>query len=141
MKHSFGSMLAIAACISSVNAHVRLFSPVPYRNSTQAPQSAGEQDFDMTAPLMPSGANFPCKLYHKDSKGTQPLVDWPAGSTQTMTFQGSATHGGGSCQASISEDGGASFKVVKSFVGGCPLKAASFVVPKETKSGPVIFAW
>lgn len=95
----------------------------------------------MTAPLLPDGSNFPCKGYHKDAQGTQPIDTWAAGSTQTMTFDGSATHGGGSCQASFSEDGGASFKVVKSFVGGCPLAPEPFVVPKETKSGPVIFAW
>jgi len=52
-------------------------------------------------------------------------------------------HGGGSCQASISEDGGKTFRVVKSYVGGCPEvgKVFEFVVPKETKSGVVLFAW
>ena len=57
---------------------------------------------------------------------------------------GGATHEGGSCQASISEDKGATFKVVKSYIGKCPVRSGGsfdFNVPKETKSGDVIFAW
>ncbi|KAG0130673.1 hypothetical protein HOY82DRAFT_486448 [Tuber indicum] len=143
MKTSFSALAALAAALllSSANAHVNLKSPVPFRTSTQAPQNAIQQDFDMKAPLDKSGSNFPCKGYHKDAQGTQPLVDWPAGSTQTMSFDGSATHGGGSCQVSFSEDGGNTWKVGKSFVGGCPLKDISFTVPKETKNGPVFVAW
>ena len=142
MKNSFIALALVATLLlSSVNAHVKLKSPMPYRATTQEPQNAVSQDYDMKSPLDPSGNNFPCKGYHKDKQGTQSLVDWAAGSTQTMTFEGSATHGGGSCQASLSEDGGATWKVMKSFLGGCPLKDASFTVPKEAKSGHAIFAW
>lgn len=142
MKTSFSALALVAAfLLSSANAHVKLLTPVPYRSSTQPPQNAVSQDFDMTSPLDPTGSNFPCKGYHKDKQGTQSLVDWAAGSTQTMTFGGSATHGGGSCQASLSEDGGATWKVMKSYIGGCPLKPASFTVPNEAKAGPAIFAW
>jgi len=141
MKTFSALALAAALLLSSANAHVQLKSPVPYRTSTQAPQSAAQQDFDMKAPLDPSGNNFPCKGYHKDKQGTQSLVEWAAGSSQTMQFDGSATHGGGSCQASLSEDGGATWKVMKSFVGGCPTKDASFTVPKEAKAGAAIFGW
>ncbi|KAG0635965.1 hypothetical protein HOY80DRAFT_1017681 [Tuber brumale] len=143
MKTSFSALATLAAALllGSASAHVNLKSPVPFRSSTQAPQNAPVQDFDMKAPLDTSGSNFPCKGYHKDAKGTQPLVEWPAGSTQVMSFDGSATHGGGSCQVSFSEDGGNTWKVGKSFVGGCPLKDISFTVPKETKNGPVFVAW
>jgi len=50
---------------------------------------------------------------------------------------------GGSCQASLSEDGGKSFRVMKSYIGGCPVpdKAFTFAVPKEATSGPAVFAW
>jgi len=50
---------------------------------------------------------------------------------------------GGSCQASLSEDNGKSFRVMKSYIGGCPVpnKAFTFTVPKETMSGPAVFAW
>ncbi|RPB01938.1 hypothetical protein L873DRAFT_1763223 [Choiromyces venosus 120613-1] len=142
MKTSFSALAAVAALLlSSANAHIQLKSPVPFRTSTQAPQNAIEKDFDMKAPLDKSGSNFPCKGYHKDKQGTQSLVEWASGSTQTMSFDGSATHGGGSCQASLSEDGGATWKVMKSFIGGCPTKDASFVVPQEAKAGAAIFAW
>ena len=64
--------------------------------------------------------------------------------TVVVRLAGAAIHEGGSCQASISEDKGATFKVVKSYIGQCPVQGGGsfdFNVPKETKSGEVIFAW
>ncbi|PWW71881.1 Lytic polysaccharide monooxygenase, partial [Tuber magnatum] len=63
--------------------------------------------------------------------------------TDNFTLSGTAVHGGGSCQASISEDGGKTFRVIRSYVGGCPAvgKSFEFVVPKEAKSGDALFAW
>jgi hypothetical protein len=62
-----------------------------------------------------------------------------------MQLQGSATHGGGSCQLSMSFDGGMEFKVIKSMEGGCPnAKEYSFTVPPELGKGGKktgLFAW
>jgi hypothetical protein len=65
-----------------------------------------------------------------------------------------AAHSGGSCQASISFDRGETFKVLQSFEGGCPRGASigsnrvkdlnqkfEFVIPKDSQSGPALFAW
>ena len=65
--------------------------------------------------------------------------------TITFRLEGSAIHNGGSCQLSISEDGGSSWKVIKSFMGNCPASAGgvsmSVTIPKDVKSGDVLFAW
>ncbi|KAI5890859.1 uncharacterized protein SCHCODRAFT_02508642 [Schizophyllum commune H4-8] len=99
----------------------------------------------MTSPLEKTGANFPCKGYLSDSTGKESVASWAAGSTQTVTLEGSAIHNGGSCQLSISEDGGSSWKVIKSFMGNCPASAGgvsmSVTIPKDVKSGDVLFAW
>jgi len=66
-----------------------------------------------------------------------------------------AAHSGGSCQASLSLDGGVTWRVLHSFEGGCPRGAAAgsnlvaagtdqrfeFVVPARTRSGAALFAW
>jgi hypothetical protein len=68
-----------------------------------------------------------------------------------------AAHGGGSCQVSLSFDGGNNFQVIRSYQGGCPANATfnnndlpprnqspqrfEFMIPKETPNGHAIFAW
>jgi len=64
-----------------------------------------------------------------------------------------AAHSGGSCQASLSFDNGATWKVIHTYQGGCPRGVAynsniggpdqrfDFKVPPETKSGDCLFGW
>jgi hypothetical protein len=64
-----------------------------------------------------------------------------------------AAHSGGSCQASISFDNGETWKVLHTYIGGCPrdVKLGSniagknqtftFVVPENTKTGIALFSW
>lgn len=59
-----------------------------------------------------------------------------------MELSGGATHSGGSCQLSLSYDNGATFKVIKSMEGGCPLtKNYDFEIPGDAPSGDALFAW
>ncbi|KAL1964506.1 hypothetical protein VTN77DRAFT_6932 [Rasamsonia byssochlamydoides] len=59
-----------------------------------------------------------------------------------MTLAGSATHGGGSCQLSLSYDNGATFHVIQSMEGGCPLTTTyNFTVPRDAANGHALFAW
>jgi len=53
-----------------------------------------------------------------------------------MELKGETTHGGGSCQFSMSFDKGVNFRVIKSIEGECPMqKRYSFTVPTELGGG------
>lgn len=120
-----------------------IVKPMPFRLA--ANPFTETIDYNIMDPLMADGSDFPCKGYHLDPVASVAAVEeWTAGSEQKFTMSsGSAVHGGGSCQASISEDNGASFKVIKSYIGNCPTTGGNFTfnVPKETKTGRVLFAW
>lgn len=132
--------LALLASMPSVLAHIDMQDPPPIKHKLN--KFATSVDNDYTAPIKEI-----CKGYHKLSgPDLTPVAKWEAGSQQKFTLGGSAVHGGGSCQASISEDGGATFKAIKTYIGDCPHADGAagtfdFTVPKETKAGPVLFAW
>lgn len=60
-----------------------------------------------------------------------------------IAIAGGAPHNGGSCQASLSEDGGKTFRVIKSYEGNCPVAGTeyTFNVPMDAKDGTALFAW
>ncbi|KAL2179038.1 uncharacterized protein P884DRAFT_257171 [Thermothelomyces heterothallicus CBS 202.75] len=96
-------------------AHIRLVSPAPF---TSPDQSSG--------PLLEAGSDYPC--HNGNGGGYQGTPTQMAkGSKQQLAFQGSAVHGGGSCQVSITYDENptaqSSFKVIHSIQGGCPARA------------------
>lgn len=138
----------LSALLPFVSAHMNLISPMPLGYKGIPGIAENLKDYNYVAPMLMTGADYPCKghlnlLSDKVAGGSQ--ATWAAGTSQSWTLEGSATHSGGSCQVAISEDSGKTFKVVKSYIGGCPLVTGtttnSFVVPKETKSGKQIFAW
>lgn len=141
-------LLFLSALLPLVSAHMNLISPMPlgYKGIPGIPENL--KDYNYVSPMLSSGADFPCKGHLNllsDKVAGAPQATWAAGTSQSWTLEGSATHSGGSCQVAISEDSGKTFKVVKSYVGGCPLVTGTtkntFLVPKETKSGKQIFAW
>ena len=102
----------------------------------------------MTTPLSGSGSDFPCKGYLKDlgTPGGVSTASWAPGSSQQLGITGGAAHNGGSCQLSLSYDGGKTFKVIKSLEGGCVKPAGGdqtfdFTVPADAKAGDAVFAW
>ncbi|GAM84016.1 hypothetical protein ANO11243_020070 [Dothideomycetidae sp. 11243] len=116
MKNA-ASLSAILALASSASAHMFISSPSPIPGS--APKD----------PLDGSGSNFPCHgVALPGAGGTQMAV----GSSQLLAFElangaNTATHGGGSCQISITYETDpakikdpANWKVLYSIVGGCP---------------------
>jgi hypothetical protein len=122
-------------------AHIQLSKPFPINSPLNPDISYSVKDYSYTAPLFADGSNYPCKGYHKQT----PIVytaQYQRGQSYSISIAGSATHNGGSCQISISVDNGATFKVIKSILGGCPLKSSyDFTVPASTPAGPALLAW
>jgi hypothetical protein len=144
----FASLALACATFAGTLAHMMLENPVPFGRPTLN-----------NSPLDSTGSDFPCKLRRGVYDVTQ-MNYWTAGEAQTIRFFGSAVHGGGSCQFSVSEDlqptKFSRWKVVYSVVGGCPASvegnlqggptsrvADTFevVLPKELPSGTYTFAW
>lgn len=131
-----------------VSSHMLLAYPPALRYKDN-PYSGNNIDYDLTDPLASDGSDYPCKgsLNLQGTPEGTPVADWIAGQTYNMTIQGGATHGGGSCQAAISTDSGASFHVVHSWEGGCPVNGQesssfSFTLPMDTPdSDRAVFAW
>jgi hypothetical protein len=140
---SLAGMLVIAG---QVSAHMEMTYPPPLKSKVN-PFAGDDKDFTMTAPLGGSGGSYPCKGYLSLMGTTKasPVATWQAGSGYNMTISGGAAHNGGSCQASISTDGGKSFKVIHSYIGGCPSSGTTsypFTLPADIPaSDNAIFAW
>jgi hypothetical protein len=101
-------VLALAA---SASAHMIINYPKPFGRATLN-----------SSPLL-APADFPCKqrngVYAIDT-----MNQWNAGETQVVSFNGTAVHGGGSCQFSITTDPEpteqSQWKVIQSVIGNCP---------------------
>ena len=136
----FATTVTVMGTLSS--AHMQMSWPPPFR-SKYNPYTT-DIDYNMNSPLDANGDNYPCKGY-QSLLGTPQgpsVVTWQAGQTYNMTIVGGATHGGGSCQASLSYDRGVSWTVIHSYVGSCPLMANwSFTLPNDTPAGDALFAW
>ncbi|KAJ5569103.1 hypothetical protein N7450_011589 [Penicillium hetheringtonii] len=147
------SKLAIVVAVmlgaSLVEAHLVMVNPVPYNS-----------DPSNNSPLDASGSNFPCK-----TTGDYAVVEenyMTKGESQSMIFHGSTTHGGGSCQISITPDRAPSkdttWSVIKSIEGGCMDETESdvnmgksstmvtpfspnFTIPNSFQAGEYTIAW
>lgn len=147
----------LGAFASSALAHMEMSQPPPFRSSFNKAIKEDTVDFDNNAPLKPDGSDFPCKGYATDfgqSPAGDPTATWPAGSTQQVVLADSGDpedhHDGGSCQLSLSFDGGKSFKVIKSYIGNCvrvtssgvdPNQTYEYTVPSDAKSGDAMLTW
>jgi hypothetical protein len=145
-----GVLATVLGLASVSHAHMIMASPVPYGKSTLN-----------NSPLAADGSDFPCKqrsgVY--DAEGASNTLT--IGSTQPLSFIGGATHGGGSCQISVTYDqnptANSVFKVIYSIEGSCPVKnqtgnigddanspdpdTYSFTVPSSLPTGNATLAW
>ena len=146
------ALLSLACALSTLSivpttlAHMQMINPSPFRDP-QANRANEPKDWNILKPLNPDGSDFACKGYQWNTPWT-PTATYEAGGTYNMELKGGATHGGGSCQLSMSFDRGVNFKVIKSIEGGCPeQKQYSFTVPTElgetlgSKRTTGLFAW
>ena len=115
-------LAASTVTFAAVNAHMILVTPPPYGN----PDSS---------PLLATGGDFPCKSLN--SAGGQ-VTEMAIGSSQQLSFKGSAVHGGGSCQVSLTTDANptkqSKWQVIYSVMGGCPSKTATGNLPENPDS-------
>ncbi|KEQ71955.1 hypothetical protein M436DRAFT_49674 [Aureobasidium namibiae CBS 147.97] len=132
-----------------VNCHLKLNNPVPYSKSTL--------QLDPLRNVAPGSdqSDFPCQS--KRIGGADPWIvdqenELVAGEPQTMTFDGSASHGGGSCQLSVTLDrqptADSTFKTIASWIGGCPIDDTdggthpwNYTIPSEVPNGKATLAW
>ncbi|ERT01676.1 uncharacterized protein SPSK_07563 [Sporothrix schenckii 1099-18] len=137
--------VALVALLSAspVLAHMTMASPVPFGNPT-------------TSPLNSDGSNYPCQIvgsastFYADSASSANNT-MALGATQTLSFHGSAVHGGGSCQLALTKDlqpsASTSWQVILSIEGGCPTTDGSgpstydYTIPDSIAPGKYVFAW
>lgn len=135
----------IAACASSVNAHMQMSWPYPLHSTFNPKTPEDAKDYSMTSPLIADGI-YPCKGFINNPAGSpymDSVVTWKAGQTVNVTMAGTATHKGGSCQFSMSYDQGATWNVIQSYIGGCMTDSTTIdiALPSEAPSGEALFAW
>jgi hypothetical protein len=120
----------LLASFPSTHAHMQLIHPSPFRDP-HANRLHELKDYNILQPLKRDGSDFACKGYQLNTPWT-PTATYEAGKNYTMELAGSVTHGGGSCQLSLSFDCGVTFRVIRSIEGGCPEKKKwAFRVPEE----------
>ncbi|CAG8105516.1 unnamed protein product, partial [Penicillium nalgiovense] len=110
-------LLLQAVAFSPTYAHLRMTSPEPYGSSRKTLDNS---------PLAADGSDFPCKISPGDFIVPTEEATYRTGSNNSIKLLGSATHGGGSCQVSLTSDReptkNSEWKVIKSYEGGCPAK-------------------
>ncbi|KAJ4354819.1 hypothetical protein N0V95_003504 [Ascochyta clinopodiicola] len=134
---------AVLAMASTTSAHMFIENPVPFAGVAKDP-------------LLESGANFPCQVGSGGAYKITTMNEWTVGSDVTVTFpkDQTATHGGGSCQISVTKDkeptSASKWKVIHSIEGGCPstgsangglLGTFGFKVPTALPEGQLTMAW
>ena len=135
-----------ATLFSTVNSHLIMQNPVPFgldslNNSPLVDAKPGT-----------SASDFPCKL-RTGVYDITTMNNMAVGQPMELSFTGSASHGGGSCQLAITTDlepaANSTFKLIQTFEGGCPINAGgndgthpfTFQLPTGTPNGRLTFAW
>ncbi|KAH6639045.1 hypothetical protein C7974DRAFT_125423 [Boeremia exigua] len=125
----FSKATVLLALAASASAHMTLNYPVPYGKATLN-----------SSPLVPG--DWPCKQRTGVYEVSE-MNQWNAGETKEISFTGSAVHGGGSCQFSLTTDSepteASQWKVIHSVVGGCPSNVSGNLPDNEKGSGAAIF--
>ncbi|KAK4118783.1 lytic polysaccharide monooxygenase [Parathielavia appendiculata] len=140
-------LLTLLAFTGPAKGHMEMTYPPPFKSKSNPHANPNKVDYSMTSPLKPDGSDFPCKGYLSllNTPEGKSVASWTAGGRYNFTISGGAAHGGGSCQAALSVDGGRTFRVVHSYEGGCPGQGESsfgFVVPGDTPATEQgVFAW
>ncbi|PLB44493.1 hypothetical protein P170DRAFT_459036 [Aspergillus steynii IBT 23096] len=132
-------LLAGGLLASSVAGHIQMSNPYPIRSPLNK-DGSGQKDYSYTNPLSTDGSDYPCKGYANDPFTS--VATYSPGSSYNLELEGSAVHGGGSCQIALSYDTGSTWKVIHSMLGGCPItKSYQFTIPSDAQNGEALLAW
>ncbi|KAF2757456.1 hypothetical protein EJ05DRAFT_500993 [Pseudovirgaria hyperparasitica] len=127
--------VATASMATSAVAHMIMANPVPF-----------SADLIQNGPI--DRAQFPCQAQLGFNITKENVMK--VGEKQTLSFKGTAVHGGGSCQLVVTTDrpptANSKFKVIKSIEGGCPgvdggPSTFDFTLPAAVPDGELSFAW
>ncbi|PNS19724.1 hypothetical protein CAC42_7691 [Sphaceloma murrayae] len=136
--------LAVAALSSVTSAHIILSNPTPF---------AFQNPDHKLDPLLSDGSDYPCKKVNGQplqSQGSNPIA---VGQQYNLEWTNYVTHGGGSCQLSVTRDldptKSSVFKVIKTWQGGCPIASTGntapnplpWEMPSEVQNGDAVLAW
>ncbi|KAF7597127.1 hypothetical protein BBP40_009465 [Aspergillus hancockii] len=132
-----------------MDAHMIMSQPAPYGKDTLN-----------NSPLEAGGSDFPCKLRPNAFQDPAQETVAKVGERMPLTFIGSATHGGGSCQISLTKEleptKDTEWMVIKSIEGGCPANVEgnlaggadminptefSYTIPEGIEPGKYTLAW
>ncbi|KFY30335.1 hypothetical protein V493_01983 [Pseudogymnoascus sp. VKM F-4281 (FW-2241)] len=148
--HFTSSIVATLGMASYASAHIKMTSPKPFGASSLT-----------NSPLLADGSDFPCKQSGGTYDAEGASNSMALGSTQPLNFVGSAVHGGGSCQISVTYDEkptkNSVWKVIHSIEGGCPARGVegnldggpdtpvpddySFSIPDSLPTDKAVLAW
>lgn len=151
MKFTLATLAAAVAFLPMIEAHLAMVNAGVYGGGDPLP------------PLEENGSNFPCTLSDfSSSDGEGPTLN--PGQGAQIQLKGTAVHGGGSCQVSITYDQppnkNSVWKVMKSWQGACPIEhpgnlplppdgqplsntlpPLGYTVPDGLPSGKATIAW
>lgn len=147
---SYNTILATAlAFATAANAHIKMTRPAPYTANGDL----------QNGPLKGDGSDFPCKMTNGQYTPPATKNTMAIGAPQTLGLLGSATHGGGSCQISLTQDlkptKSSKWMVIYFVEGGCPdpypgnkgekadtpFDAFSYKIPQGINPGEYTLAW
>ncbi|KAL2677258.1 hypothetical protein Neosp_011027 [[Neocosmospora] mangrovei] len=130
----------LSLLVASTSGHMQISEFNPYTTDRNI-------DYSMANPLRKDGSDFPCKGYHLQLSTPlgEPVIKMKGGKSYRMSFTGGASPGG-SCQVSLSVDGGNTFYVLHSYIGNCPATSGNntlpFRVPTDVPlTERALFAW
>ncbi|PLB51949.1 hypothetical protein P170DRAFT_422879 [Aspergillus steynii IBT 23096] len=119
---------------TAVQGHMLMNTPAPY----------GADSLN-NSPLEADGSDFPCKQRDGVYAAASSENILNIGEANPLKFTGSATHGGGSCQVSLTKDleptKDSKWMVIKSIEGGCPVNAEGNLPENPDGSGSTEFKY
>ncbi|KAF9160626.1 hypothetical protein DFQ26_005319 [Actinomortierella ambigua] len=150
------TLLVLAAASSLValtEAHISFRYPCPRRAPyDECPKPSGAHswsdiDYDPRTPLgTHDRQNLPLPKWPDSFAGTRPV--FTAGLTVNTTYDVGAVHKGGSCQWTLSYDGGKTHVVIQDFFRNCLRDAVSgrtstlpVKIPANAPSGNAVLTW